>query len=333
MQPQVSIIIPVYNLASYIEACLASVSAQTFADFEAIVIDDGSTDDSLETIRRHAAADGRFVVVHTENRGVARARERALSEARGEWIAFLDGDDLWEPDMLERLVEASEGCDIVCCDYKRISPGGGESPVHSRHVQDLAGEDFLIRTLAMTDSVALWARLYRRELFAGLQHYPMRLGEDLLLNIQIGCRRPRVHHIDYAGYGYVQRAGSSIRRKPDFDYCRAFAEKVEAILSAPEAEFGDRVEWLRLLNAVWWYASYVSRSSNPWKGDTPFAAWVRRGAVRYGRQLRAYHAPIRLLMIRMDGRRWLRPAVLALGTLLRWKQSIERRTAHRHHRR
>lgn len=325
MQPQVSIIIPVYNLESYIDACLESVAAQTFTDFEAIVIDDGSTDHSLEAIRRHAAADGRFVVVYTENRGVARARERALSEARGRWIAFLDGDDLWEPDMLERLVEASEDYDIVCCDYKRIAPGGGESPVCSRHRRDLAGEDFLIRTLAMTDSVALWARLYRRELFAGLQHYPMRQGQDLLLNVQIGCRRPRVHHIDYAGYGYVQRAGSSIRRKPDFDYCCAFAAKVEAILTAPEAQLGDRVEWLRLLNAVWWYAGYVSRSSNPWKGDTPFAAWVRRGAVRYRKELQAYHAPIRLFMIRMDGRRWLRPLAIAAGTVLRWKSSLERR--------
>ncbi len=332
MQPKVSVIIPVYNLEQYVDACLASVERQTFADFEAIVIDDGSTDGSWDAIRRHADADPRFVPIRTENCGVARARERALSEARGAWIAFLDGDDLWEPDMLERLLGATDGCDIVCCDYRRISPGGGESLVHSRYVQDLEGEDFLIRTLAMTDSVALWARLYRRELFAGLQHYPMRQGQDLLLNIQIGCRRPRVHHIDYAGYGYVQRAGSSIRRKPAFDYCRAFAEKVEAILSAPEAEFGDRVEWLRLLNAVWWYANYVSRSSNPWKGDTPFAAWVRRGAVRYGRQLRAYHAPIRLLMIRMDGRRWLHPAVLALGMLLRWKQSIERQMAHRNRR-
>ncbi|MDE6069347.1 MAG: glycosyltransferase [Alistipes sp.] len=329
MQPQVSVIIPVYNLESYIDACLGSVAAQTFTDFEAIVIDDGSTDGSYELLKRRADHDPRIIVIRKPNEGVAKARETALEHARGRYICFLDGDDLWEPDMLERLTSAIEetgkGYDIVCCDYKRISPGKGESPVCSQHGQDLAGEEFLIRTLAMSDSVALWARLYRRELFAGLHHYPMRQGQDLLLNIQIGCRRPRVHHIDYVGYGYVQRAGSSIRRKPDFDYCCAFAAKVEAILSAHATEFGDRIEWLRLLNAVWWYAGYVSRSSNPWKGDTPFAAWVRRGAVRYRKELLAHHAPIRLFMIRMDGRRWLRPAIIVLGTLLRWKQSIERR--------
>ena len=329
MQPQVSVIIPVYNVERYVDACLDSVCRQTFADFEAIVIDDGSTDGSLEIVRRRAAADPRFVVIHTENRGVARARERALSEARGKWIAFLDSDDLWEPDMLERLVAASDDCDIVCCDYKRISSEGKVSPVCNRYGRDLVGEDFLIRTLSMTDSVALWARLYRRELFAGLQHYPMWQGEDLLLNVQIGCRQPCVHHIDYVGYGYVQRADSSIRRKPDFDYCCAFAAKVEAILSAFEVEVGNRIEWLRLLNAVWWYAGYILRSSNTWKGDTPFAVWVRWGVVRYRKELQVYHAPIRLFMIRMDGCRWLRPGVLALGTLLRWKQSIERRMAHR----
>ena len=326
MQPQVSVIIPVYNVERYVDACLDSVSAQTHTDFEAIVIDDGSTDGSLETIRRHAAADARFVVVHTENRGVARARERALNEARGTWIAFLDGDDLWEPDLLERLLDASEGYDIVCCDYKRIA-ASGETPVRARHRQDLTGEEFLMQTLALTDSVALWARIYRRELFAGLRHFPMRQGQDLLLNIQIGCRRPRVRHIDCVGYGYVQRPGSSIRRKPDFDYCCEFAAAVESILSASKAEEGERLEFLRLLNAVWWYAGYVVRSSNPWRGDAPFAAWVRRGVVRYRRELEAYHAPIRLLAIRMDGTRCLRPAVLAIGVFLRWKTSIERRMA------
>jgi len=327
MQPKVSVIIPVCNVDKWLDACLDSVAAQTFADFEAIVVDDGSTDRSSEIIGRHAAADARFAAIRTENRGVARARQRALDEARSEWIAFLDGDDVWEPDILERLVAASGGCDIVCCDYKRIS-SAGETPVRRRHRADLSGEDFLMRILSMTDSAALWARLYRRELFAGLHHYPMRQGQDLLLNVQIGCRRPRVHFIDYVGYGYVQRAGSSIRRRPDFDYCCDFAAKVEAILSAPEAGVGGRVEFLRLLNAVWWYAGYVSRSSNPWRGGTAFAAWVRRGVVRYREELRAFYAPVCLSMIRMDAWRWLRPLVVAAGAVRRWKKSIERRTAH-----
>lgn len=329
MQPKVSVIIPVYNVDKWLDACLDSVAAQRFTDFEAIVVDDGSTDRSPEIIRRHAAADARITAIRTENRGVARARQRALDEARGEWIAFLDGDDVWEPDILERLVAASGACDIVCCDYKRISPAG-ETPVRRQHRADLSDKEFLIRILAMSDSVALWARLYRRELFAGLHHYPMRQGQDLLLNVQIGCRRPRVHSIDYVGYGYIQRAGSSIRRRPDFDYCCDFAAKVEAILTAPETGggLGDRVEFLRLLNAVWWYAGYVSQSSSPWRGDTAFAAWVRRGAARYRRELRAFYAPVFLTMIRMDARRWLRPLVIATATLLRWKESIERRMAH-----
>ncbi|MDE6445541.1 MAG: glycosyltransferase [Alistipes sp.] len=324
MQPKVSIIVPVYNVEDYIDACLDSVERQTFADFEAIVIDDGSTDGSWEAVRRHAATDSRLVTIRTENRGVARARERALSEARGTWIAFLDGDDVWEPDMLERLVASSDGYDIVCCDYKRISPAG-EIPVRTRHRQDFSGEDFLIRLLAMTDSVALWARLYRRELFEGLRHYPMRQGQDLLLNLQIGCRRPRVHHIDYVGYGYVQRAGSSIRRKPDFDYCCEFATRVSEILTAPEAGLGERAEFMRLLNAVWWYAGYVSRSSNPWKGDTPFAAWVREGIVRWHKELLHHCDSSALRMIRMDACRTLRPAIFAVALVRRWSSSLGRR--------
>ncbi len=107
-EPVVSIIVPVYNLEAYVDRCLESVAGQTFGRFEAIVVDDGSCDGSWATIQRHAAADARIVAVHKENQGVARARETALAHVRGRYVCFLDGDDWWEPDMLERMVAAIE---------------------------------------------------------------------------------------------------------------------------------------------------------------------------------------------------------------------------------
>lgn len=108
-RPEVSVIIPVHNLERYIDACLASVEAQTFGDFEAVVVDDGSTDGSLRLVRSRAERDARIVVVATPNRGVARARETGLAKARGRYVCFLDGDDRWEPDMLRELVAAIGG--------------------------------------------------------------------------------------------------------------------------------------------------------------------------------------------------------------------------------
>ncbi|MGH8106872.1 MAG: glycosyltransferase family 2 protein, partial [Arenimonas sp.] len=99
--PAVSIIIPAYNLAPYIAETLDSVFAQTCRDFEIIVINDGSTDDTEERIAPYR---NRIVYIRQENRGVMAARNVGLQAARGRYIALLDGDDLWLPNFLEVLV-------------------------------------------------------------------------------------------------------------------------------------------------------------------------------------------------------------------------------------
>lgn len=326
--PQVSVVIPVYDVEAWLDACLDSVEAQTFGDFEAIVVNDGSTDGSEAVALRHAARDSRIRVVSTPNAGVARARERALAESRGRWIAFLDGDDLWEPDMLERLLAESRDYDIVCCDYKRIC-SAYEAPVRTVGREDLSGDGFLERMLSLSAPVSLWARLYRRELFEGLCHYPMRQGQDLLLNIQVGRRRPRVHYVDYVGYGYVQRPGSSIRRKPDLAYCELFAARVREILCGGDRPAqDDRTDFLLTINALWWYLGYISRGSNAWAGDSPFAARIRAGVAAHRRELLRYYTPAQLRMVRMDRWRALRPAVVAAAVLHRWSESLRRRFRH-----
>ena len=114
--------------------------------------------------------------------------------------------------MLEKLVAAigeNGGYDIVCCDYKRICKTY-EAPKREMRTSDMQGLDFLVASLYHAISVTVWGRLYRRALFEKeLRHYPLRLGEDSLLNIQIGCQQPRVRFVDYVGYGYVQRGGSA----------------------------------------------------------------------------------------------------------------------------
>lgn len=143
--PAVSVVIPVYNLEGYLAPCIESVRRQSYPDFEAIVVDDGSKDGSLAEIRRLTAGDDRFVVLSTENRGVARARETALSRSRGRYVCFLDGDDWWEPDMLERMVAAIEeraDCDIVCGNYTRVC-ASYRTVVREGRTADLEGLGYL----------------------------------------------------------------------------------------------------------------------------------------------------------------------------------------------
>lgn len=326
--PEVSVIIPAYNLEGYLDTCLQSVLTQTLGNFEAIVVDDGSTDGSPGLLRRYAERDPRIIVVSTPNRGVARARETGIARARGKYIAFLDGDDFWEPRMLEEMTASigqNGGYDIVCCDYKRICKTY-EAPKREMRTSDMQGLDFLVASLYHAISVTVWGRLYRRALFEKeLRHYPLRLGEDSLLNIQIGCQQPRVRFVDYVGYGYVQRGGSANRSPLDIGYCVKFSEAVHAELVRHRDVVGDRLEFYLLLNKMRWYLVYLRKSHNPWAGDTEFARGINAEAERYRAELEGFFSRCDWLLLRMDRRRWMRPGVLAVSTLMRWGKSLKRR--------
>jgi len=100
--PLVTVVTPAYNIAKYVGEAVDSVLRQTFHDFEYLVIDDGSDDNSIDVVKAHSGDDPRFRLVAGEHRGLSAARNAGIREARGEYIAFLDGDDRWHPKFLER---------------------------------------------------------------------------------------------------------------------------------------------------------------------------------------------------------------------------------------
>jgi glycosyltransferase involved in cell wall biosynthesis len=163
--PLVSIITPAYNSASYIEETLASVLAQTFTAFEHIVADDGSTDDTIDVVRRVAGGDPRVVITTTLHGGAAIARNAAFRQARGRFIALLDSDDVWMPNYLSEQLKIAESC-----------PGGG---VVTANAINLGGEldgrplwsaTAGLRTLALhdlivEDNAVCIMSMFRREAF------------------------------------------------------------------------------------------------------------------------------------------------------------------------
>ncbi|MDZ7288509.1 MAG: glycosyltransferase [candidate division KSB1 bacterium] len=123
-QPKVSVIIPLYNAAPYIAACLESILAQTFKDFEIVVADDGSTDASIDIVKKYQQLHSDKIVVcaHPDhaNRGITATRNLAIRHARGEYLAFIDNDDLWLPEKLTRQVEILDHFPEIVLVYAKI---------------------------------------------------------------------------------------------------------------------------------------------------------------------------------------------------------------------
>lgn len=123
MNEIVSVIIPVYNAAKYLDRCVKSVTGQTYKELEIILVDDGSTDDSGRMRDEWAEKDNRVKVIHTENGGPACARNTGIAAASGRWLLFMDSDDWYfTDDAIEHLVRSTEGkdSDIICFNYKRF---------------------------------------------------------------------------------------------------------------------------------------------------------------------------------------------------------------------
>lgn len=126
----VSILVPVYNVEKYLRPCLDSILAQTLTNFEAVLVDDGSTDSSGSICDEYAAKDNRFVVIHKQNEGSAKARITAFNHCKGDVITFVDSDDYLAPDYLEKLSKPilEDDADMVSCSYIVVENGKEHLP-------------------------------------------------------------------------------------------------------------------------------------------------------------------------------------------------------------
>lgn len=207
-----SIIIPVYNVAPYLKACLDSVCAQTCEKWEAICVDDGSTDGSGAILDEYAAQDPRFRVIHQANRGVSAARNAALEIATGDWILFVDADDVVSPNWLEKVqatIESDSDVDIIRWDMREFEkdPTFDEFPKGCRTLElgaELSNDAFTWN---------FWRQAYRRSNIEGLKFPPYVIGEDLVYSYTATFRAKKIAVIDQVLYGYRVRPGSAMNSK------------------------------------------------------------------------------------------------------------------------
>lgn len=203
--PTVSIIIPIYNVETYLRECLDSVLTQTFTDWECIMVDDCSTDGSA-AIARSFLKDPRFVMLsHDRNRGQSAARNTALDVAKGRFISFADADDSLTPDNLEILLRHDD-CDISV---------GQETDMNVDRDCELSGKEACLRSLYQNPgfprvTCSPWGKLFRKELFERVSFAEGIIYEDLDLITRLLLKAGRVGVSGRKIYRYNLRSGSTI---------------------------------------------------------------------------------------------------------------------------
>ena len=186
--PLISVIIPAYNTEAYLARCLDSVLAQTLTDFELLLINDGSTDGTAAVADRYAEADSRVKVIHKENGGVSSARNRGLEVARGEFITFVDSDDIVLPTYLEKLHTAlcETGADLSVVNWNELD--GKLAYQLSEPCMIFSPDSLSNLNLLYT----CWAHMFRRSsMIVARFAEDIQYGEDTLFTIQNFCSSPR----------------------------------------------------------------------------------------------------------------------------------------------
>lgn len=214
--PTISVIVPIYNGQHTLWQCMRSITAQTFSDFEIILVDDGSTDWTSDMCDSLAKLDPRIRVIHQKNKGLSGARNAALDIARGKYISFIDGDDHVKPKFFEILLNLVESGNYDIA----ISPAIIESADKRKQIPEIRPK---IETLNSHDMrmrygsrdraiyVRVWGRLFRREIFANLRFREGVIYEDMFLFTELYKKELKVIIGTIPTYYYVQHMGSITR--------------------------------------------------------------------------------------------------------------------------
>jgi len=229
MQPKVSLIIPVYNVEEYLVKCLDSAINQTLTEIEIIVINDGSSDDSLSICEKYANQDSRIKLITQKNCGLSAARNTGIEASTGKFIIFLDSDDYIEPILLEKTYTKAinEKLDIVVYGYNQVDTN--YKVIFTNKIRDSHTQELKKRILSAKKSPMACDKLYKRDLFT--QHeilFPVgRYHEDVYTTYKLAYFANKIGVIEETYYNWLRRDGSiskSISRKHIEDILNSLAE-------------------------------------------------------------------------------------------------------------
>lgn len=236
MEPLISVIVPVYRVERYLKRCVDSILAQTYPNMEVLLVDDGSPDRCPEICEEYARRFSNIRVIHQQNKGLSGARNTGIDQAKGEYLAFVDSDDVISPYFLEKLYQAlkENDADLSQCRWEYMHGDVlKEAYRPDASTEVFSGRRMLANLYIQTGAyyVVAWNKLYKRQLFETIRYPQGQIHEDEATTYRVFdlCKKAVV--VDNALYGYyVGGGGTSITRNgfsmKKLDWCKANEERV-----------------------------------------------------------------------------------------------------------
>ena len=239
----ISVIVPVYNAENYLSRCVESIRAQTFMNWQLILVDDGSKDNSYELCQQFAKSDNRIQVIHQENAGAGAARNTGLSYAIGKYIVFVDADDYINKDYFQMLSEHDE--DIVFIDVEALNENG--KVVRREYIsfyKNMDKDDFMRAQMTGKINWGGVRKVVKREIieYNNIRYSDHKVGEEALFTYASVFHSKTIAFIERPVYFYVQREDSLSHTKMDDPWGEvALALKAKTMENGTYAEYADTV--------------------------------------------------------------------------------------------
>jgi glycosyltransferase involved in cell wall biosynthesis len=230
MSIKISVIVPVYNTEKYLKKCLDSILNQTFKEFDLIVINDGSTDGSLDILKSYQEKFPNIIIIDKKNEGQGVARNKALEICKGEFIAFVDSDDYLELDMLELMYDRAicEKLDIVICNYRFVNSIGEKIQENNVILQNSEVVDNFeaVKRFLVSNTIEGFScnKLFRRNVLKDIKYPEDMKFEDIPTVMELIINADRIGFVNKELYNYLLREDSTSATrtsKNTLDYIKA----------------------------------------------------------------------------------------------------------------
>lgn len=244
--PLVSIIVPMYNVGEFALPCVRSLLGQTYSNIEILIVDDGCTDNTVDLIEAAVAGDKRVEILRKENGGLSSARNYGTLQSRGDYLMYVDGDDLIDPRTVELMVEAAVKYQVlfVAASFAKTPPLESYEMKKSASFTLESGREHLRRLLLLEgESGSAWSKLFSRLLMPGLMFPEGQLFEDLGVISAICAQVDTVAVTDSPFYAYVTRPGSiTTLKKQGSKHIQDMGAAIEAVRQVAEGDFESEFE-------------------------------------------------------------------------------------------